>query len=124
MRVRNALAVISVVIATGLTCYSPAEARGCRRAFPGWCGRQAAVAHYLYVPAYRNEYYVAPVVGPDPYPYPYMPRGYWSRGNNPFWSYSAAYWYPNWWPNRPRFVAVPAPMPVPVDCIRCRRPLK
>jgi len=113
MRVKNAVAVISVAIAIGLTSHSPAEAGRCRRAPPGWCG-PAAVAHYLYYPGYYNAYYPAPMVGPDPYPYPYMPRGYWSRNDNPFWSYPAAYWYPNWAPNRPRYYAVPGPMPVPV----------
>jgi hypothetical protein len=123
MRVNNALVVISVVIAFGLTTLTSAEARRCRRgAPPQWCGPQA-VYHYMYYPRFRNVYYMAQF-GPDPYPYPYVPRGYWPRYENPFWSYPGAYWYPNWAPNRPRYYAVPEPMPVPVEgCgYGCRRP--
>ncbi len=91
MRVKSALAVISVVVAFGLASHSPAEAGWCRRgAPPGWCGPQT-VRHYVYYPNYRNVYYMA-TFAPDPYPYVYVPRGYWPRYERPYWRYGRRYW--------------------------------
>ena len=115
MRVKSALAVISLAAAIGLTSIGPAEARWCRRGAPaGWCGPQP-VRHFVYYPQYRNTYSVA-TFGPDPYPYVYMPRGSWPHYQRPYWRY----WRRAWTPRRdsyyyvPAAAPVPAPMPVPV----------
>jgi hypothetical protein len=119
MRVKSALALISVAVAFGLAGQSSAEAGWCRRgAPPGWCGPEP-VSHYVYYPYYRNSYYYMTTFAPyDPYPSVYVPRGYWPRYDRPFWRFGRRFW----WPRRARYYAVPAPMPVPVGC--CAGPLK
>ncbi len=115
MRVKSALALISVIAAFGVASPSSAEAGWCRRGAPvGWCGPQT-VRHFVYYPQYRNVYYMA-TFGPDPYPYVYMPRGYWPRYERPYWRYGRRYWRRRRWA---RYYAVPAPRPVPVyGCCR------
>jgi len=115
MRVKSALGLISIVAAFGLVAPGAAEAGWCRRGAPaGWCGPQT-VRHYVYYPQYRNVYYMA-TFAPDPYPYVYVPRGYWPRYERPYSRYGRRYWRPR----RARYYAVPAPIPVPVDCRGCR----
>jgi hypothetical protein len=114
MRVKSALGLISIIAAVGLITPSAADAGWCHRRAPvGWCGPQR-VTHYVYYPQYRNVYYMA-TFAPDPYPYVYVPRGYWPRYERPYWRYGRRYWAPR----RARYYPVPAPIPVPVGgCCR------
>lgn len=130
MRVKSALAVMGVAVAFGLASHAPAEAGGwCWGPSPGPCDR-AAVRDYIYPqPQYRNMYYMA-TFAPDPYPYVYIPRGYWPRYRRPYGRYGRRYWR-RWRRSARRLglgccgapvYAVPRPVPVPVDCgWRCRR---
>lgn len=93
MRLRNTLAAIGVAVAFGLAGQT-AEAGWCRGAPAGWCGPQP-VRHYIYSPNYYNVYYMA-TFAPDPYPYAYVPLGYWPRYERPYWRYRRPYWTPRW----------------------------
>jgi len=90
MRLKSALAAISIAVALGLASQGSAEAGWCRGAPRGWCGPQP-VRHFLYFPNYYNVYYMA-TFAPDPYPYAYMPYGYWPRYQRPYSRYARRYW--------------------------------
>jgi hypothetical protein len=108
MQVKSALAAISVAAALSLTVQAPVEAGWCRGAPVGFC-RPAPVRHWIWSPNYYNVYYMA-TFAPDPYPYVYMPRGYWGYYDRPYARYGRRYWAPRW----ARAYPVPAPVPVPV----------
>jgi hypothetical protein len=126
MRLKSTLALIGLAVAFGLAGNAPASAGGCR----GWGGPCGApvVRHHLYYPNYYNVYYAA-TFAPDPYPYVYVPRGYWPRYERPYRRYARRYWSgvrTMGCCDRSRATAyyaypVPAPVPVPVGCgWRCR----
>ena len=115
MRLKSALAVISLALAAGLASQDPAEAGWCRGPAP--CGlypQGPAVTHFVYYPQYYDIYYTATLL-PDPYPVVYMPRGYWPRYERPYAAYGRRYWAPRRCCGA-AVVAVPAPRPVPVGC--------
>jgi len=121
MRLKSTLAVVGIAIAFGLASQTPAEAC-CRRG--GWWGPQP-VRHYVYYPNYYNIYTMA-TFGPDPYPYVYIPRGYWPRYQRPYASYGRRYWRGrrSWGccGGRPAaYYVVPQPIPVPVGVGCCGR---
>jgi len=115
MQSKTMLAVISITAAFGLASQTSAEAGWCRGAPRGWCGPQT-VRHYVYYPQYYNVYYMA-TFAPDPYPYVYVPRGYWPRYDRPYSRYGRRYWDRGW--GRARAYYVPQPYYVPVGgCYR------
>ena len=96
MSFKSAVAAAGIAVAVSMTPGLPgtpsAEAGwGCRGP-AGWCGPQP-VRHFLYFPNYYNTYYMA-TFAPDPYPYVYMPRGYWPRYERPYSRYQRRYWTP------------------------------
>jgi len=119
MRVKSVLAVIGVAVALGLASQTPAEAC-CRRAPTGWWGPQP-VRHYVYYPNYYNVYYMA-TFAPDPYPYVYIPRGYWPRYQRPYARYGRRYWSGRrslgCCGGAAAYYVVPQPIPVPVGGCR------
>jgi hypothetical protein len=113
IRGKSALGLISIIAAFGLISLDSAEARGCRRGAPaGWCEPQAVPLYGNY-PWYGATYYMA-TVPPYPYPYVYIPRGYygyWPRYDWPYWG-----WGRRWgWP-RGAYYAAPGPAYAPADC--------
>lgn len=117
MRVKSALAVIGIAIASSLVLEAPAEARGCRGLFGGWCGGPQVVRHNVYYRNYYDVYYMAEFA-PSPYPVVYVPRGYWPRYQRPYAAYARPYWGPRRWRdccNPVAYYPVPPPQPVPVE---------
>lgn len=129
MRLKRSLAAMGVAVVFGLASHGSAEAGGfCWGPNPGPCDR-GVVSHRIYAPQYRNVYYMAQIA-PDPYPQVYVPRGYWPRYRRPYARYNRRFWRRYRRSARrlgigccaPPVYAVPAPIPVPVDCgWRCRR---
>jgi hypothetical protein len=115
------LVLISLAVALGMASQTSAEAGWCRGAPRGWCGPQP-VRHWVYYPNYYNVYYMA-TFAPDPYPYVYVPRGYWPRYERPYARYGRRYWYGRrTWGccgGAAAYYVVPQPVPVPVGgCYR------
>jgi hypothetical protein len=123
MQVKSVLAAVGIAAASSLISQAPAEAGWCWGPNPGPCNR-GVVVHNIYYPNYYNVYYMA-TFAPDPYPYVYVPRGYWPRYERPYRRYARRYWAPRryWGPRWGGCCApaayyaypVPAPMPVPVE---------
>jgi len=115
MQVRSLLAVTGLALVLGLASQKPAEAGGCRGYGP--CG-PPVVNHYVYYPWYQNNVYYMATFGGDPYPYVYVPRGYWPRYSRPYGRYARRYWARRRWGGccaGAAYYPVPAPMPVPVE---------